>query len=489
MVKITDMLLTPNPYSRPQRPIKIKGIVWHWVANPNSSAKGNRNFFENRKSGKSGYGSAHYIIDLNGSVIRCLNDNEMGYHVGSNTYTRDALNKLGSYPNGTTIGIECTHIDWDGNMTDETRKALIELTAQLAKKYDLTADNIWLHQEVVGWKDCHRFYVNNLAEFEKDKNAVAKILDGKPVSKPKPVSKDEIVLVEADRNGMYEIKNGDTLWSLSRAFDMTVEQLEKLNPKVDPKKLTVGQKIVIKKVEKKDCLHLPASEDSWRVYPLKASPVKGNECGFLNPKKFNGLKYEILDEYSQDVYVIQTEHFGKVKIYATTSIGAKFSSGSTPAPKPAPKPKPKPKPVHKHSFKKLGRAKGDVWSHSKADFSTSTRKVVVGHNARLEICCDDNGLYYTNKGWISCKYVEIIGDLDKYDLPSVTLRRGDKGGNVVRVQRALNQLYFKVGSEDGVFGARTQDALKRFQMVHDAYHVNGVYSSRVEKIMEKMLSK
>lgn len=68
--KIIEKLLTPNKYSRPQKKlIGVRGIVVHWVANPKISALANRNFFENRKFGKTNYGSAHYIIDLNASLV------------------------------------------------------------------------------------------------------------------------------------------------------------------------------------------------------------------------------------------------------------------------------------------------------------------------------------------------------------------------------------------------------------------------------------
>ena len=59
---IQKAYLTPNKYSRPQRPLQsVNGVVIHWVANPKTSAMMNRNYFENRKYGKTNFGSAHYI--------------------------------------------------------------------------------------------------------------------------------------------------------------------------------------------------------------------------------------------------------------------------------------------------------------------------------------------------------------------------------------------------------------------------------------------
>ncbi|NOU54905.1 N-acetylmuramoyl-L-alanine amidase [Brevibacillus borstelensis] len=159
---------------------RVKGIVIHWVANPKSTAINNRHFFERRKAGKSGYGSAHYIVCLDGSIVQCLPETEMAYHVGSNSYTATALSRLSRYPNDCTIGIECCHTDWDGRMTPETWTATVKLAAQLLKRYGLTANDLWLHQEVVGWKDCHRWFVNNPAEWARFKREVADGIVDKP---------------------------------------------------------------------------------------------------------------------------------------------------------------------------------------------------------------------------------------------------------------------------------------------------------------------
>lgn len=66
---------------------------------------------------------------------------------------------------------------------------------------------------------------------------------------------------------------------------------------------------------KNDTLHLPQTASSWRVYPLNKPPTKGNEIGFLNPKKFGGLQYDILARPQANVVTIQTRDFGRVNIY------------------------------------------------------------------------------------------------------------------------------------------------------------------------------
>lgn len=67
---------------------------------------------------------------------------------------------------------------------------------------------------------------------------------------------------------------------------------------------------------KKKYLYLSKAVYSWRVYPLNKPAVAGNEVGKLAPNRFGGLKYEILEELPNSVYVIKTQSFGKVKIYA-----------------------------------------------------------------------------------------------------------------------------------------------------------------------------
>nr|WP_231120138.1 hypothetical protein [Bacillus safensis] len=42
----------------------------------------------------------------------------------------------------------------------------------------------------------------------------------------------------------------------------------------------------------------------------------------LRPKKFSGLKYEVLANPQTDVHTIKTDQFGKVNIYAAKSTGA-----------------------------------------------------------------------------------------------------------------------------------------------------------------------
>jgi len=237
---IKQDFLTINKFSRPGNLLKaVKGIVVHWVANPNSTAQNNRDYFESLKRQysvkKPIYASAHYIIGLDGEIVQCIPDNEMAYHVGSKTYTQEALNKLSNYPNDCTVGIECCHIDWNGNMTEKTYNSLINLCVKKLKEFNLTVDNLWLHKEVVGWKDCHRWFVNNPNEWVKFKRKVGKQMNsyiGYEITKEVPIIIDgeeidlKSIVVETPEGGITFLPIRDFLQDIIRdkyGIDLSVD--------------------------------------------------------------------------------------------------------------------------------------------------------------------------------------------------------------------------------------------------------------------------
>ena len=172
-MKIIHDFLTINEYSRPGRRIReMLGLVMHWTANPAANAKQNRDFFENKKTGMSGYGSAHYIIDQNGIIVAAIPENEVAYHCGSSekdpasgkVYTNEARRRFGRYasenssPNLCTIGVELCPKDATGNFTNATINVAVELCADICKRYGLTVQAITTHHNIVGWKDCPKLW-------------------------------------------------------------------------------------------------------------------------------------------------------------------------------------------------------------------------------------------------------------------------------------------------------------------------------------------
>lgn len=163
-----------SKYTRTGKKLKsINGIVIHYVANPKSTARNNRDYFNNLpsmnrynkiKGIKEVYASAHEIIGLDGEIVKCIPHDEIAYHCGSRSYTKKALSHLGSYPNLTTYSIEFCHTDDSGKPSPSTQNTLIERLVDLCIEFDLdpiTNKVIWTHKEVVGWKDCPLYYVKN----------------------------------------------------------------------------------------------------------------------------------------------------------------------------------------------------------------------------------------------------------------------------------------------------------------------------------------
>lgn len=160
-IKILKDFLTLNRYSRPGRLRKgTNGIEVHWVGNPGTSAKFNRRYFETRKGGKYGFGSTHFIIDLNGDIIQVIPEAEVAYSSGAKKYKDGIVHKLGRTPYLNTLSIECAHWDWKGAMPKKTQDALLKLCVHLCEKYQLTAQNLYLHFDITG-KRCHRWFVEN----------------------------------------------------------------------------------------------------------------------------------------------------------------------------------------------------------------------------------------------------------------------------------------------------------------------------------------
>lgn len=183
MLRIEEAFIDKNQFSRPgkARPCTL-GIVMHWTANPNASAMQNREYFDSKKMGMDGYGSAHYIVGQEGQVVQCMPDNEVAYHCGSSdkdpksgkVYTDYAREKFGKYaidfektsPNWCTVGIEMCPLDWEGRFSAETLDSAAELAASLVKKYGLSVESICTHKMVVGWKDCPKLWSDEPSLFD-----------------------------------------------------------------------------------------------------------------------------------------------------------------------------------------------------------------------------------------------------------------------------------------------------------------------------------
>lgn len=163
-LNIIDMLLTVNKYSRPGTKLNtVKGVAIHYVGNPGSSAKGNRNYFESLKDSHKTYASSHYIIDLDGTIIRCIPETEIAY------CTNDR--------NKDTISIENTHPLSDGKFTQETYTSLVKLIADICTRYKLNPLTDVIRHYDVTKKACPLWHVNHPEDFDGLKWDVKKLME------------------------------------------------------------------------------------------------------------------------------------------------------------------------------------------------------------------------------------------------------------------------------------------------------------------------
>lgn len=133
----------------------IKNIVIHYVGNPNTSAKNNRDYFDKATTTV----SSHFIVGLDGEIIQCLPLAERS--AASNHRNKD------------TISIETCHPDSSGKFSRDTYNSLVKLTAFLCCELELTQDDVIRHYDVTG-KICPKYYVENEDEWENFKAKVGK---------------------------------------------------------------------------------------------------------------------------------------------------------------------------------------------------------------------------------------------------------------------------------------------------------------------------
>lgn len=145
--KWNEDFLKVNHYSRPGYLLpEVKNIFVHYVANPGSTAKQNRDYFNNLGETGERSASAHFIIGMDGEIIQCVPLNEIAYAVVGR--------------NNDSISIECCHPDEDGKFTQETYDSLLKLIRWLLNVYDLSSQDVLRHYDSNG-KMCPLYYVEH----------------------------------------------------------------------------------------------------------------------------------------------------------------------------------------------------------------------------------------------------------------------------------------------------------------------------------------
>lgn len=144
---IDVQLLDVNPYSRPGIESNgITGIVIHYTANPGSTAQENRDYFNRLQYSQETSASSNFIVGLAGEIIQCVPTWEVAYASNDRNYD--------------TVSIEVCHPDETGKFTNKTYRSLVQLTAWLCVKFDLTEDDVIRHYDVTG-KNCPKYFVEH----------------------------------------------------------------------------------------------------------------------------------------------------------------------------------------------------------------------------------------------------------------------------------------------------------------------------------------
>lgn len=142
----------------------VRAIVAHWTANTDkgADAQANRNYFNNGSPGPKGAvraASAHYCVDDH-SIIQCLPDHEVGFHVGAKSYLPagvDLIRGTSLTPNHFTVGFEmCVNKDGDWVKTYDNSA---RLAAWLLLKHGLGVDQLLRHHDITG-KDCPKMMLD-----------------------------------------------------------------------------------------------------------------------------------------------------------------------------------------------------------------------------------------------------------------------------------------------------------------------------------------
>ena len=160
-MQIKEALLTVSNYNRPgTKRTNTTAIACHYIGNPGSSAQANRNWFESLKNGTGTKASCHYIIGLQGEILRLIPEDEISW----------CTNSANSY----TISIEACHPDSTGKFTDATYKSYVELCADLCSRWGLDPEHGGLirHHDVTG-KVCPKWFVDSPAAWTQFKRDVA----------------------------------------------------------------------------------------------------------------------------------------------------------------------------------------------------------------------------------------------------------------------------------------------------------------------------
>lgn len=156
-------LLDINDYSRPAQALEqVRGIVIHYTANPGTTAKQNRDYFNGLKDTGETKASSHFIVGMEGEIVQCIPTAEIAY--ASNERNSD------------TLAIECCIEDETGKFNDATYRSLVHLVAWLCGKFELNMEDVIRHYDVTG-KNCPKYFVEHEDAWQQFKEDVRQYIE------------------------------------------------------------------------------------------------------------------------------------------------------------------------------------------------------------------------------------------------------------------------------------------------------------------------
>lgn len=153
-----------NKYGRPGTNIVVKKIANHFTGEAGVPGINTVNYFNNVvangyvQNGKYVFASAHYVIDLDGTIYQLIPTDEKCY----------ATNSANAY----AVGIEVATIGEDNHYTDATYKSMVWLNAWLCQYKGLDCiEDIITHTDIVGknYKMCPVYFVKNPKKWQQFK--------------------------------------------------------------------------------------------------------------------------------------------------------------------------------------------------------------------------------------------------------------------------------------------------------------------------------
>lgn len=174
MMHIDEQLLQKGPYTRSGQALPIiTGIVWHWLGNAGTSTRANADWMDSIRDTGPRYASYHYIIDVDGSIMQLIPDDEVAWHAGPSDRTLPATRQLlGGLPNWRTLGVSFCHKTWTGELTDKQFASAVALGTELCERYRLDPMRRMLRHYDCTLKVCPRAWVDSPGDWDAFRRAL-----------------------------------------------------------------------------------------------------------------------------------------------------------------------------------------------------------------------------------------------------------------------------------------------------------------------------